>query len=121
MARAEGEASQGFTGCPDLSVDARRAMEVLFRLQVTARSTLGALALRCGGVLLDHGWLRLLGGGGDELMSLAEANGLGEPMCAERPAALTVAFDVLVLAPASCLPVGGIGCCTGNCLLVRVW
>lgn len=32
--------------------------KVLNRLQVTARSTLGALALNCGGVILDHGWLR---------------------------------------------------------------
>ena len=40
---------------------------VLFRLQVTAGSTLGALALNSGGLLLDHGWLRILGGGTSEL------------------------------------------------------
>lgn len=32
-------------------------------LQVTSRSPLGAMALETGGLMVDHGWLRLLGGG----------------------------------------------------------
>ena len=35
---------------------------MLSRLQVTARSMMGALALSSGGMLVDHGWVRLLGG-----------------------------------------------------------
>ena len=36
--------------------------ESLHRLQVTTRSRMGALALHTGGLLVDHGWLRVLGG-----------------------------------------------------------
>ena len=70
--------------------------ETLRRLQVSAGSYLGALALHTGGVLVDHGWVRVLGGGCPELglPSLAEA----DPALAERrrPApALLVGYDVL--------------------------
>jgi hypothetical protein len=36
-------------------------------LQMTTRSTLGALAHETGGVLVDHGYLRMLGGGSPRL------------------------------------------------------
>jgi len=39
----------------------------LHRLQVTVRSTLGAVAYETGGLLIDHGWVRLLGAGSDRL------------------------------------------------------
>lgn len=39
----------------------------LVALQVTTRSPLGALAYHTGGVLMDHGWLRILGAGCDRL------------------------------------------------------
>jgi hypothetical protein len=65
----------------------------LVRLQVTARSGLGALALETGGLLVDHGWLRVLGGG-EAPLNLATANGLETPPD-ESPAQLLVAFDVL--------------------------
>jgi Protein of unknown function DUF2625 len=71
-------------------------LDVLFRLQVTARSTLGALALNCGGLLVDHGWVRVLGGGTSRLPDLATASGLGLPGSSSAPPpSLTVAFDVL--------------------------
>ena len=71
-------------------------LQVLSRLQVTARSTLGALALNCGGVVLDYGWLRILGGGGEGLWSLADANQLEEPVPGRQPpGSLVVAVDVL--------------------------
>jgi hypothetical protein len=65
----------------------------LERIQVTAASSLGALALETGGLLVDHGWLRVLGGGA-EPMNLAAANGLAEPADV-WPGQLLVAFDVL--------------------------
>jgi hypothetical protein len=65
----------------------------LVRLQVTTRSDLGALALETGGLLIDHGWLRMLGGGPPPL-NLAIANGLDVPPD-EPPASLLVAFDIL--------------------------
>lgn len=67
----------------------------LRRLQVTTRSVLGALAYECGGVLVDHGWLRLLGGG-PQLVDVASASGLEEPTSASSPPSfLVVGFDVL--------------------------
>jgi hypothetical protein len=36
---------------------------VLLGLQVTTRSTMGAVAYDTGGLLIDHGWLRVLGSG----------------------------------------------------------
>lgn len=54
---------------------------------------LGALALHTGGVLVDHGWLRMLGGGAPP-MKLAEANGL-DGHDARVTGRMLVAFDVL--------------------------
>lgn len=47
--------------------DPEAARESLERLQVTTRSTLGALAHETGGLLVDHGWLRLFGCGHEQL------------------------------------------------------
>lgn len=43
------------------------ARSCLEKLQVTTRSTLGALAHETGGLLIDHRWLRLLGCGHEHL------------------------------------------------------
>ena len=40
---------------------------VLHELQVTTRSTMGAIAYETGGILIDHGWLRILGSGCERL------------------------------------------------------
>lgn len=79
-----------------VEVAPRRGEGVLWRLQVTARSYLGALALNSGGVLADHGWFRLLGGGSPHLVDLAAANDLGEPKDGDVPPAyLLVGYDAL--------------------------
>ena len=79
-----------------LPVSRDDGLEVLFRLQVTARSMLGALALGSGGLLVDHGWIRVLGGGSEFLPDVASVNRLGVPAeDASPPPWLTVAFDVL--------------------------
>lgn len=68
----------------------------MFRLQVTVASALGSLARYTGGVLVEHSWLRLLGGGSGNLPSLAEVNGLGTPgPHSEPPPFLEVGRDVL--------------------------
>ena len=36
---------------------------VLVAVQVTTRSPMGAIAYQTGGILIDHGWLRILGSG----------------------------------------------------------
>lgn len=59
-----------------LAADPQRADEELLRVQVTTRSWLGAVVYRSGGLVLDHGWLRVLGSGNNEhhLASLGEIN-----------------------------------------------
>lgn len=49
-----------------LPADPRRADEELVRLQVTTRSWLGAVVHRSGGLVIDHGWLRVFGSGDEE-------------------------------------------------------
>lgn len=83
-----------------LDVSDAQGRDVLYRLQVTTRSALGALARYCGGLVVDHGWLRILGGGHDgargALTDLATANGIPEPPgMSTSPGLLVVAHDVL--------------------------
>lgn len=47
--------------------DPEAGRSCLEALQVTTRSTLGALAHETGGLIVDHGWLRLLGCGHERL------------------------------------------------------
>lgn len=49
-----------------LSPSARR-VDVLQTLQVTTGSSMGAIAYETGGILVDDGWLRLLGSGNQKL------------------------------------------------------
>lgn len=78
-----------------LPVDAEQGLDVLEKLQVTARSFLGALAINCGGILVDNGWLRLLGGGSEELVSLAEINNFKSREDVMTSPYIIVAYDVL--------------------------
>jgi hypothetical protein len=69
----------------------------LFTLQVTVRSTLGALVHRTGGLLIDHGWVRVLGGHSARLgRSLVAWNAAcGASLEVGAPPLLLVADDVL--------------------------
>lgn len=79
-----------------LPVDPERGRTVLHTLQVSAGSWLGALALNCGGLLADHGWFRILGGGTESSADLASVNGLTEPaLTPGMLARLVVAHDAL--------------------------
>ena len=79
-----------------LPADPERARQVLYRLQVSATSVLGAMALNCGGVIAGKGWLRLLGAGYERLPDLAQVNDLGDPVEASAPPpSLIVGYDVL--------------------------
>ncbi|GAA0756097.1 MULTISPECIES: DUF2625 domain-containing protein [Clostridium] len=40
---------------------------VLYDLQVTTKSVLGAIAYNCGGILIQDGWIRILGSGSRKL------------------------------------------------------
>ncbi len=54
------------------------------------------MASNCGGIVADHGWVRLLGGGGRDVPDVAMANHLGEPGTRTGPPPwLLVGFDAL--------------------------
>ncbi|MDR6322772.1 DUF2625 family protein [Actinoplanes couchii] len=70
-----------------LPVDAERGASCLGVLGVTERSWLGAVVANSGGLVVDHGWLRVLGGGHDGLPDVVEAM--------PESGGLVVAFDVM--------------------------
>jgi hypothetical protein len=71
--------------------------KTLLGLQVTTRSPLGAIALECGGLLVEHGWLRVLGSGAARMQgSLLTWNGLETgPIAEALRGGLVVAHDVV--------------------------
>ncbi len=71
-----------------LPADPVRAARCLQVLGVTTRSWLGAVVTHSGGLVVDHGWLRVLGSGGAGLLDvLAEAD--------PSAGGLIVGYDVL--------------------------
>ena len=62
--------------------DESRAREALFQTQVTTRSPMGAMVYESGGVLVDGGWIRILGSGSQRfvrsLPSWNEGKTMGE-------------------------------------------
>ena len=46
-----------------LPVDSTNAKNALYKTQVTTRSVMGAIVFSTGGILIDNGWLRILGSG----------------------------------------------------------
>jgi hypothetical protein len=78
-----------------LPCEAAAGERSLLALQVTTRSPLGALAYETAGLLVDRGWLRLLGAGGPRLpRGLAEWNRLGKPE-PRMPGALLIGDDAV--------------------------
>ncbi|WP_163508244.1 DUF2625 family protein [Fodinicola acaciae] len=79
--------------------DRGRGGACLMQLQVTVRSALGAMTFHSGGILVDHGWLRIYGGssGADGLPNLATVNGFpAEPdQRWQHPPGLVVGHDIL--------------------------
>lgn len=58
-----------------LPVDTNKAKDALYKIQVTTRSPMGAVVYMTGGLLVDNGWIRILGSGSDKLSrSLPEWN-----------------------------------------------
>lgn len=50
-----------------LPVTESKAGETLYEAQVTTRSPMGAIIFNSGGILVDHGWIRILGSGHPKL------------------------------------------------------
>ncbi len=69
-ARIEDWAQQGSNRI--LPIAASDGQEQLLRLQMTTLSTPGAVTLNCGGILADHGWLKLFGGGTADMPALVD-------------------------------------------------
>lgn len=84
-------------GAELLPVDPAQAGQALLLLQVDAGTALGAVCLHTGGLLVDGGWLRLLGSGHPRLPGgVPEWSGLVKPpRFAGFAGALVVGHDVL--------------------------
>ena len=50
-----------------LPVDTNKAKDALYKTQVTTRSPMGAIIYMTGGILIDNGWIRILGSGNNRL------------------------------------------------------
>jgi hypothetical protein len=58
-----------------LPVDSAKAKEVLYNAQMTTYATLGSVIYNTGGILIDNGWIRILGSGSERLTrDIAEWN-----------------------------------------------
>jgi hypothetical protein len=71
--------------------------KTLLQLQITNKSTMGAMVLECGGFLIDKGWLRILGSGNDNISgSLLSWNNLdGTEIEFPMGKAMIIAYDIV--------------------------
>jgi hypothetical protein len=71
--------------------------KALLATQVTTRSPMGALVYESGGILVDHGWLRILGSGHPKLSrSLPEWNKNKVPSASGQPPPFYLVADDVV-------------------------
>jgi hypothetical protein len=79
-----------------LPVNRADGERALVALQVTSRSPMGAIALETGGLLIDHGWIRVLGGGNKRLpRAIHQWNRMALGAAQRFPGTILVADDVL--------------------------
>lgn len=76
--------------------DSAKARAALYKTQVSTHSPMGAIVYFSGGLLIDHGWLRILGSGSEKMKrSLPDWNkGKSFFKEGEKPAFFLVADDV---------------------------
>jgi hypothetical protein len=80
-----------------LPVEREKANASLLQLQVTTRSLMGAIVHETGGLLVDHGWLRILGSGSPRLpRSLPDWNAEMAPSPPGRPPPFLLIADDIV-------------------------
>jgi Protein of unknown function DUF2625 len=77
--------------------DSARTKEAVYKTQVTTRSPMGAIIYSTGGLLVDHGWIRILGSGSARLSrTIPDWNkGKSYKELGETPGFLLVADDVI--------------------------
>lgn len=80
-----------------LPVDSTKAKDALYKTQVTTRSPMGAIVYMTGGLLVDDGWIRILGSGNTKLnRSLPDWNkGKTFTVFGEAPSFLLIADDAI--------------------------
>ncbi|MBE6066254.1 MAG: DUF2625 family protein [Clostridium lundense] len=79
---------------PNSRVNGEKA---LLKLQITNKSTMGAIVLECGGILVDNGWLRILGSGSDNISgSILSWNSIdGTEIDFPLRHAMIIAYDII--------------------------
>ncbi|TDO73650.1 uncharacterized protein DUF2625 [Flavobacterium chryseum] len=80
-----------------LFVDASIAKDALYKTQVTTRSPMGAIVFMTGGILVDDGWIRILGSGNSKFnRTLPDWNkGKSFKEFGETPSFLLIADDAI--------------------------
>ena len=80
-----------------LSSDAAKAKEALYQTQVTSRSAMGAIVYSSGGLLIDDGWIRILGSGNEKLNRTLPGWNKGKTFkeYGEQPGFLLIADDAI--------------------------
>lgn len=80
-----------------LPVDTVQAKDALHKIQVTTRSPMGAIVYQTGGLLVDNGWIRILGSGSAKLNRSLPGWNKGKTFkeYGEAPAYLLVADDAI--------------------------
>ncbi len=80
-----------------LTRNEKQADSALYKTQVTTRSPMGAIIYETGGILVDNGWIRILGSGNEKLhRTLPEWNkGKTFSEFGEQPSILLIADDVV--------------------------
>ncbi|WPO78765.1 DUF2625 domain-containing protein [Flavobacterium sp. KACC 22761] len=80
-----------------LPVDSQKANDALYHTQINTKTTMGAVIYKTGGILVDNGWIRILGSGSAKLnRSLPDWNkGKTFKEFGEVPGYLLIADDAL--------------------------
>lgn len=80
-----------------LDVDSASAKNALYQAQVSTYSTLGAIIYNTGGIMVDHGWIRILGSGNMKLNRTVPEWNKGKTITeyGEKPGYLLIADDAV--------------------------
>lgn len=80
-----------------LPVDSLKAKEALYNMQVSTYSTLGSVIYHTGGIMVDNGWIRILGSGSERLKRNVPEWNKGKTIkeYGDRPGYVLVADDAV--------------------------
>lgn len=80
-----------------LPVDSAKGQEALYQMQVSTYSTLGSIIYNTGGIMVDNGWLRILGSGSAKLKRTVPEWNKGKTIqeYGDKPDYLLVADDAV--------------------------